>query len=101
MPLLSVLRDNDGKPNEDRVPDWAKILFPIVVSAVVAYFTSQIRAESYMSRMEEREGNHYLELKSSLDLQRSDTREAQRELKIALDLLRQEVRTVHRNESGR
>lgn len=101
MPLLSVVRDDDEQhERRDRVPEWAKLLAPMILAAIVAYFTSEIRSQAAMSRMEEREGNHYLELKALLELQRQDTREAQRELKVSMDMLRQEVRTVLQ-EGGR
>ena len=76
MPLLL----NAHHPDDDGgMPAWFKVVMPLIAAAVVAYFTSEIRSEAAMSRMEEREQNHYLELRASIELLRQDLRDYRRE----------------------
>lgn len=57
------------------LPDWLKYVLSLLLAAMVAYFTSQAKTDSAMARIEEREENHYKELKASIDLLREDIRD--------------------------
>ena len=73
MPILNLHQADEGEAVDLR--PWVKLFAPLALAALVAYFTSEIRSEAAMSRMEEREQNHYLELKQSIDLLRQDIRD--------------------------
>lgn len=61
--------------HHEPLPDWLKWLLGLVAAATVAYFTAQTEVRTAQTRIEERENNHYQELKASIDLLRQDVRD--------------------------
>jgi hypothetical protein len=74
---IFVPGDAEDQPTEQHAPfpEWLKWLIGLGLAAIVSYFTSQARTDAAMARIEERENNHYSELKASIELLRQDIRE--------------------------
>lgn len=62
----------------DPWPEWVRWGIGLALAAVVAYYTSHAESESARTRLEEREQNHYAELKAAIDLLRQDIRDLRR-----------------------
>lgn len=95
MPFLSVIREPDEmrQPRkDDPLPEWLWRVFAIAGAVVVAYYTSQANTKAAMARITERESNHYLELRTSMDLIRQDHKQESESLRLELRELRKEMR---------
>lgn len=66
--------EDTPQPSPEPLPDWLKFVIGLAIAGLVAYFTSQAKTDAAMSRIEERENNHYAELKDAIGLLREDLR---------------------------
>jgi hypothetical protein len=73
-----TLHQDEHVPTPDGMPEWLKLIVPIAMAAIVAYYTSVIKSESSLSRIDATQEARYVELRNAIEALRYDIREMRR-----------------------